>query len=64
MPLKNLNTLDSFVIKRTPSANLDEPILKNETKNSVKANTVKRTQSTLEDYMFIETKSTAKRMKK
>jgi len=59
----NRKTLDSFVIKRESSQYFEEPILKNEKKKTPKkttATTGKRTQSTIEDYIFKDTKSSGK----
>jgi len=58
------NTLDSFVIKREANQYFEEPILKNETTKTPKKTSIKRTQSSIEDYMFKDTKSSGKRFKK
>ncbi len=60
----NRNTLDSFVIKQESSQYFEEPILKNENKKTSKKPSAKRVQSTIEDYMFKDTKSSGKRFKK
>ena len=54
-------TLDTFVIKRETSQYFEEPILKNENSKTPKQSSTKRTQRSIEDYMF---KSSAKRLKK
>jgi len=60
----NRNTLDSFVIKRESSRYFEEPILKNEKKKTPKKTTAKRDQTSIEDYMFKNPKSSEKRFKK
>jgi len=60
----NRNTLDSFVIKRESSQYFEEPILKNTNKKTPKKTTGKRNQTSIEDYMFKNTKSSGKRFKK
>ena len=60
----NGNTLDSFVIKRGTNESSEEPVLKTDVNKTPKKTSTKRTQSTIEDYMFKDTKSSGKRFKK
>ncbi len=60
----NRNTLDSFVIKRESSQYFPESTRNNENKKKSKKPSAKRNQSTIEDYMFKDTKSSGKRFKK
>ncbi|CAF1070573.1 unnamed protein product [Adineta steineri] len=57
----NLNTLDSFVIKKAPSKYFDDHVLKDE---SNKPLSHKRTQGAIDDYMYKESKPSVKRFKK
>jgi hypothetical protein len=52
------------VVKRDQSQYFEEPILKNEKNQTSKKTSAKRAQSTIEDYMFKNTKSSGKRFKK
>lgn len=55
------NTLDSFVIKKAPKKYFDDQILKDET-NQISSH--KRSQSAIDDYMYKDTKTSVKRLKK
>jgi len=60
----NRNTLDSFVIKRESSQYFPESTRNNENKKKSKKPSAKRNQSSIEEYMFKDTKSSVKRFKK
>ncbi|CAF4222765.1 unnamed protein product [Adineta steineri] len=57
----NRNTLDSFIIKGKSSV---EPTSKNDNIKKTKKTPTKRGQSSIEDYMFKDTKPSGKRFKK
>ncbi|UJR13733.1 hypothetical protein I4U23_000743 [Adineta vaga] len=57
----NQNTLDSFVIKKAPKKYFEDRVLKDETNKNLSR---KRTQNAIDDYMFKESKSSSKRLKK
>lgn len=60
----NRNTLDSFVIKREIGQSFEEPSSRSESKKTPSKTPGKRTQSSIEDYMFKDVTSSSKRLKK
>lgn len=60
----NRNTLDSFVVKREAGHSFEEKSPRPETKKTPSKTSGKRTQSSIEDYMFKDMASSSKRLKK